>query len=106
MSRNKYINKSKRNENEEAVRLWFRKKRYKTLSRGWPDFVFFKNKGEGKIEAIFVEVKRSDQTMIKPHQNIMKKIFEKLGLDVRVCFGIKEDGSPNFKDIKNRRMVG
>lgn len=103
---NKYINsKRRKNKHENDVQDWFIKNGYYSIARGWPDFCFFKMQPDGKVEAVFVEVKRPDQTMIKPHQNTIKKIFERLGLDVRVAFGSLEDGSPNFKEIKDRKIA-
>lgn len=101
---NKYINQKKKNPTEEAVRSYFQSIGYKTIHKGWPDFCFFRFLPNQKVEAIFVEVKRSNQTTIKPHQNTIKKIFKRLGIDVKVCFGLNPDGTPNFQDIEGRRI--
>ena len=100
-----YLTKIKKNKFESKVQEYYIKKGYLFLSRGWPDFIFYKlwNYKKGGIpqgiDIQFVEVKRNNQTTIKPAQKRMKKLFKLLGLDYKVCFGVNDDGSPNFKDI-------
>lgn len=44
---------------EEQVEKYFADKGWKSLHKGWPDFVFFKKDEGGKISEVFaVEVKR------------------------------------------------
>lgn len=77
---------------ELDVLEFFIKQGYDYLHRGWPDFLFYK---DGSV--IFVEVKRKSQKRVKVHQRMVIDILKQLGLDVRVCYGIKADGSPNYE---------
>ena len=97
-----YLNRERKNKHEEAVRQYFHANGFKSLSRGWPDFVFFKALPEKKMEVIFVEVKPPTGQTIKTHQGAMKEILESLGCDVRVAFGVDEQGVPVFKNIEGR----
>lgn len=97
-------NRIRKNKHEGAVQSWFFKNGYESLARGWPDFVFFKMLPDEKIEAIFVEVKPPDRSMIKPDQHMIKEIFKRLGIEVKVAFGILEDGSPNFQELVGRKI--
>lgn len=103
----KYLNKESNNETEKSVQKYFHSLGYTSIKRGWPDFCFYK-RNTGKIEYIFIEVKKPvipgtpfarkrRNSSITPAQRRMKNIFEDLGLDYRVCFGLSENGSPNFR---------
>jgi hypothetical protein len=94
----KYINKMSHNQTEAQVQNYYHSLGYQSLKRGWPDFCFYKNRRKGKGEYIFVEVKRKNQNSIKVCQRNIKNIFTELGLTYKVAFGLKEDGTPNFKD--------
>jgi len=67
---------------------------WKIFSKGWPDFLFYKEENN-KFEAFFVEVKR------KPYKNMSKTIFdvelspeqkelfsvlEKMGLKIKIIY--------------------
>jgi hypothetical protein len=97
-----YLNKEKKNKHEEAVRQHFHAQGFKSLSRGWPDFVFFKPSTGQKLEVVFVEVKPPGGQTIKTHQGAMKEILESFGCDVRVAFGVDEQGIPVYKKIEGR----
>lgn len=97
-----YLDHKKSNKHEEAVRQYFHSYGFKSLSRGWPDFVFFKQRADGKNEVVFVEVKPPEGRTIKRHQDAIKQLLEELGADYRVAFGVNEDGSPNFKEPRER----
>ncbi len=97
-----YLNHQKKNRHEEAVRQYFHSQGFQSLSRGWPDFVFFKETNEGKKEIVFVEVKPPQGETIKTHQGAIKEILETFGCDVRVAFGVDESGSPVYKKIEGR----
>ena len=96
-----YLNREKKNKREEAVRQYFHAQGFKSLSRGWPDFVFFKTVN-GKLEAIFVEVKPPSGRTSKNHQDAIKQLLECHGCDVRVAFGVDEFGVPVFKKMDGR----
>ena len=100
-----YINRTKRNDTEYSVQQYFISQGYDSLARGWPDFLFFKFDNKGKIEAVFVEVKRSNQNCIKSHQNTIRKLLGHLGIEVKVCFGMNEDGTPNFKRLDRNGKI-
>jgi len=95
-----YFNKPKTNITEKQVQEYYKSLGYKSLSRGWPDFVFYKEKGKWNREYIFIEVKRENQDSIKPAQRKMRNIFRRCGLNYEVCFGVKPDGTPNFRPYK------
>ena|SRR3989338_3732627 len=103
----KYLNKESNNETERAVQRYFHSLGYISIRRGWPDFCFYRGP-RSKREYIFVEVKKpiisgtpfsrkKKQRPITSPQRRIKNIFYDLGLDYRVCFGLREDGSPNFR---------
>jgi len=104
----KYLNKKSSNETERNVQEYFLSLGYISIRRGWPDFCFYRGP-RGKREYIFIEVKKpimpgkpfskkkSKCSPITPAQRRMKNIFKDLGLDYRVCFGLLEDGTPNFR---------
>lgn len=73
-----YLNHEKKNRHEESVRKYFHSQGFQSLSRGWPDFVFFKQTPEGKKEIIFVEVKPPKGRTIKNTQGAIKEILETL----------------------------
>lgn len=72
---------------------------YQSLSKGWPDFVFYKKRPGQKTEYLFIEVKRPNQNTIKAWQRRIKNVFEDLGLDYFVCFGLNSEGKPDFKQL-------
>jgi len=104
----KYLNKESNNETERIVQRYFHSLGYMSIRRGWPDFCFYRGP-RGKRKYIFVEVKKpimrgtpfcrkKKKHPITPPQRRIKNIFQDLGLDYRVCFGLLEDGSPNFRN--------
>jgi len=97
-----YLNREKKNKHEEAVRRYFHAQGFSSLSRGWPDFVFFKPLPDRKLQVIFVEVKPPDGRTIKAPQGAIKEILESFGCDVRVAFGVDQQGAPIFKKIDGR----
>ena len=104
----KYLNKESINETEKTVQAYYHSLGYTSIKRGWPDFCFYRGP-RGKREYIFVEVKRNikpgtpfykknkKHNLITPAQRRIKNIFQDLGLDYRVCFGLLEDGTPNLR---------
>lgn len=104
----KYLNKESNNETERMVQHYFHSLGYTSIRRGWPDFCFYRGP-RGKREYVFVEVKKpiipgtpfcgkKKKRPITPAQRRIKNIFQDLGLDYRVCFGLSEDGLPNFRN--------
>ena len=93
----KYLNKISNNETEAKVQKYFHSLGFQSIKRGWPDFCFYKKKRGQKTEYVFVEVKRKEEKNIKNYQRKIKNIFKDLGLDYKICFGVLEDGSPNFR---------
>lgn len=77
---------------EMAVVEHFMKRGYDFLRRGWPDYAFFKGK-----ELILVEVKQSKRFKPNRFQARMIKLLTDAGLDVRVAYGLKPDGTPDFQ---------
>lgn len=58
--------------------LW--RKGYHVIGRGWPDFIAIRGK-----EVRFIEVKRDNQTKLKPVQKTVAKILKELtGIDVEM----------------------
>jgi hypothetical protein len=80
------------------VRQYFRREGFQSLSRGWPDVVFFKARPDGANEIIFVEVKPPEGHTIKVPQYAIKTLLEQLGADYRVAFSVDESGVPNFRE--------
>lgn len=76
---------------EMEVVEYFIKQGYDFLRRGWPDYGFFK---EGSL--VLVEVKKSKNNKPNRFQTRMIKLLSDAGLDVRVAYGLKADGSPNY----------
>jgi len=96
MRKTKALNRIKHNPIEREVQLWFLSRGYNSLSSGWPDFCFFREES-GKIEAVFVEVKKFGQTRIKPNQEYIRRILASKGIKMLVAYGMK-GGRPNFKE--------
>ena len=74
----------KTNKREQSVFKKYTELGYNCLTKGYPDFCFYKDK-----EVVFVEVKRkqkkpSSQMGLSKHQRKMIDIFIQLGLDVRI----------------------
>ena len=101
MSNYLYLKRIRKNEVEASVQKYYLSKGYKFLGRGWPDFLFYKLRKESKTFE-FVEVKRANQTKLKPAQARMQRLFKLMGLKYKVCFGVNDDGSPNFQEIKDK----
>lgn len=95
---NMFPKRELKNPIEEGIRLWYENQGYESIHRGWPDFCFFKYQLDGTMETRFVEVKRPNQTTIKPAQKMIRTIFRQFNIDVKVAFGMNEDGTPNFKE--------
>lgn len=74
----------KSNHREQMVYKKYTDLGYEVLTKGYPDFCFFK-----EDEVIFVEVKKKKHVKgkkagLSEHQQKMIRIFKSLGLDVRI----------------------
>jgi hypothetical protein len=79
----------KTNKPEQEVLNKYTDLGYDYLTKGYPDFCFFKVLADGRIEAIFVEVKplkhrNSVNKGLSAHQKKMINIFRRLGMIVRI----------------------
>ncbi len=71
------------NDNEKIIKEEFESKGYKTLRKGHPDFVFYKEK-DGKIkDIIFVEVK-TNSDKLTTEQLKYSKIIKSLNLNYKI----------------------
>ena len=78
--------KPKKNIRERQVQEAGLNDGWEVLSKGWPDFLLYK---EETNEALFIEVKRtckSEKHGLSKHQRRMHEILKKLGLDVVVQY--------------------
>lgn len=77
----------KKNRREREIQERAIKAGWEILSKGWPDFLVYK---EETNEAIFLEVKRKcknpQQTGLSKHQKRVHQILRNLGLNVKVVF--------------------
>ena len=85
----------KYNQREKDVQEEGIKNGWKVIYKGWPDFLFYKEK-EGKIEAFFVEVKRKPylpetnkktyDVCLSPAQKETHKVLKELGFEVKIIY--------------------
>ena len=78
----------KYNKREISVYEKYKSLGYDCLTKGYPDFCFFKDK-EGSYEVIFIEVKRTQKRPtikmgLSKQQRKMIDIFKGIGLNVKI----------------------
>jgi len=78
----------KKNTRERKIQLNALNDGWEVLSKGWPDFMLYKEKTN---EVKFIEVKRSKtknsiNNGLSKHQKRMHKIFECLGFAVEILY--------------------
>jgi hypothetical protein len=73
------------------------KEGWQFINRGFPDFLFYKEMPNGKIEAFFVEVKRNIRpnqkkwdkdygVSLNPDQKIVHYVLKKMGFEVKIVY--------------------
>ncbi len=70
---------------------------WKVLYKGWPDFLCYKEGEKGKIDACFVEIKRTPgkydkgrkktfDKFLSPEQEEMHRVLKSLGFEVKTIY--------------------